>query len=270
MTPLAPPSSSTLTTADGVTLTSRSWSHPDPRALIVLVHGFAASADDPAVVRQAEALHGAGFAVLAYDSRGHGDSDGLCTIGDLESEDVAAAVAAVRTPADAGAAPVVVLGASMGAIAALRYAASTAEPLAGVVCVSSPSSWRAPRTARGVVAAAMTRTGLGRAMAARYLRVRIHPKWANPEPPRALMRRIKVPVAIVHGDRDRFVLPAEAFDLYNAGKSPRRLEVVSGMGHAFDPSGLEAIGAAVEWALSVGSPDLHRSRRSHRRFIFHQ
>jgi pimeloyl-ACP methyl ester carboxylesterase len=236
----------------------------------VLAHGFAASADDPAVVRQAEALQAAGFGVLAYDSRGHGDSDGLCTIGDLESRDVAAAVEEVRASADTPTVPVIVLGASMGAIAALRYAATTDEPLAGVVCVSSPCTWRAPRTARSVAAAAVTRTALGRAMAARYLRVRIHPKWGNPEPPRALMRRIEVPVAIVHGDRDRFILPAEALDLYNACRGPRRLELVPDMGHAFDRSGVEAIRRAVEWALSVGSLDEPRSRRGHRRFTFHQ
>jgi alpha-beta hydrolase superfamily lysophospholipase len=241
--------------------------------MVVLVHGFAASADDPAVVRQAEALHVAGFGVVAYDSRGHGDSDGLCTIGDLESQDVAAAVEAVPAWAGRSGVPevaVIVLGASMGAIAALRYAAATERPPAGVVCVSSPSRWRAPRTARGVVAAAVTRTGLGRFMAARYLRVRIHPKWANPEPPHALMSRIQVPIAVVHGDRDRFILPSEALELYDACQSPRRLALVAEMGHAFDPAGVEPIGAAVEWVLSVGAPDEQRSRRSHRSFIFHQ
>jgi alpha-beta hydrolase superfamily lysophospholipase len=275
MTILAPPSASTLTTADGFTLTSRSWVHPDPRALVVLVHGFAASADDPAVVRQAEALHGAGFGVLTYDSRGHGDSDGLCTIGDLESQDVAAAVEAARAsvegPEGAGSdVPVIVLGASMGAIAALRYAAATDEPPAGLVCVSSPSRWRPPRTARGILAAAMTRTGFGRFMAARYLRVRIHPEWGNPEPPHVLMGRIQVPIAIVHGDRDRFILPSEAVELYHACQSPRRLAVVPDMGHAFDRAGVDPIRAAVEWLLSVGTPDEQRSRRSHRRFILHQ
>jgi pimeloyl-ACP methyl ester carboxylesterase len=236
----------------------------------VVVHGFAASADDPAVVRQAEALHAADFSVLAYDSRGHGDSDGLCTIGDLERQDVAAAVEAVRASAGGSEVPVIVLGASMGAIAALRYAAATDQPLAGVVCVSSPSRWRPPRTARGVVAAAMTRTGIGRFMAARYLRVRIHPKWGNPEPPHTLIGRIQVPTAIVHGDRDRFILPSEALELYDACQSDRRLALVPEMGHAFDRAGVDPILAAVEWVLSVGTPDGQRSDRSHRRFTLHQ
>jgi fermentation-respiration switch protein FrsA (DUF1100 family) len=107
-------------------------------------------------------------------------------------------------------------------------------------------------------------------MAARYLRVRIHPKWANPEPPHALMSRIQVPSAIVHGDRDRFILPSEALELYDACHSPRRLALVPEMGHAFDRAGVDAIRAAVEWVLSVGTPDQQRSGRSHRRFTFPQ
>jgi alpha-beta hydrolase superfamily lysophospholipase len=131
--------------------------------------------------------------------------------------DVAAAVAAVVGRPDL---PVVVLGASMGAIAALRFAATTKEPLAGVVCISSPSAWRPPRTARGVPAAALTRTGLGRALAARYLRVRIHARWANPEPPQSLISRIAAPMAIIHGERDRFIPSSEAVELYEACRAP--------------------------------------------------
>jgi pimeloyl-ACP methyl ester carboxylesterase len=248
---LAPPATSTLTTIDGVTLTARSWLHPRPRGAVVVVHGFAASADNPAVVRQAEALRAAGFDVLCYDSRGHGDSDGLCTIGDLESRDVAAAVDAMIGP------PVIVLGASMGAIAALRYAATTKEQLAGVICVSSPSAWRPPRTARGALAAMLTRTSVGRAVAARYLRVRIHSDWANPEPPQALIRQIRFPVALIHGERDRFIPPSEAVELYDACPGARRIELVPGMGHAFDAAGIEPIKAAVEWILRVGWSDEH-------------
>ena len=59
---------------------------------------------------------------------------------------------------------VVIVGASMGAIAALRYAAGpVVDPgLVGVVAVSSPAGWRLPRNARSVLAAGLTRTRLGR------------------------------------------------------------------------------------------------------------
>ena len=75
----------------------------------------------------ARALRGRGhMPCITYDGRGQGDSGGLCTLGDAERHDVAAAVAFAREHADR----VVVVGASMGAIAVLRHAAGDAD-LAG-------------------------------------------------------------------------------------------------------------------------------------------
>src|SRR5260370_1215090 len=116
-----------FTTTDDVVLTGRHWVRTDaPRAAVVLVHGFTASANDPAVCGVAEALHADGVDVVCYDARGHGTSEGHSTLGDLERHDVAAAVEAARERNDR----VVLVGASMGAIAALRYAAH-ADGLAG-------------------------------------------------------------------------------------------------------------------------------------------
>ena len=84
---------STFTTHDSVELAGRRWLHERPSVAVVLVHGFAASADDPLVVAVAETLHTRGFEVVSYDSRGHGRSSGESTLGDLERHDVAAAVA---------------------------------------------------------------------------------------------------------------------------------------------------------------------------------
>src|SRR5204862_6310851 len=105
---------------DDVVLTGRHWVRADaPRAAVVLVHGFTASANDPAVCDVAEALHSDGLDVVCYDARGHGTSEGHSTLGDLEPHDVAAAADAARQHNDR----VVHVGASMGAIAALRYGA---------------------------------------------------------------------------------------------------------------------------------------------------
>ena len=239
-----PPS---LATADGLSLRARRWVRADARATVILVHGFAASRHDGAVVRQAEILHDAGFDVVTYDSRGHGDSGGLCTLGDLERHDVAAAVDGDRR-ADR---PVVVVGASMGAISALRYAACSEARIDGVVAVSCPSAWRAPRSAQGMLATALTQTRLGRRLADRRMRVRLSPVWTNPEPPTTLVSRIEVPLALVHGQRDRFISPANAVELYRHASDPRRIDLVPGMGHAYDLLGLAPIGAAVEWVLAA-------------------
>lgn len=238
-----------LATSDGFSLQVRRWSRPDARATVVVVHGFAASCRDGAVVRQAEALHAAGFDVVCYDSRGHGDSGGLCTLGDLERHDVAAAVDGVAV----GPLPVVVVGASMGAISVLRYAACADRRLDGVVSVSCPAAWRAPRSAQGMLFAALTQTRLGRWLADRGMRVRLSPVWTNPEPPTGLIARISAPVAIIHGQHDRFIRPSDGVELYRHAQDPKRLDLVPGMGHAYDLLGVAPIVSAVEWALAASA-----------------
>src|SRR3954470_20920479 len=162
----------TLRTQDGLDLPARWWRADAAHAVVVLVHGFTASKDDPAVGAVAERMQTAGYDVISYDARGHGASAGLSTLGDLERHDVAAAVDAVR----AHGLPIVLVGASMGAIAVLRHAAEC-DGLAGVVTVSSPARWQVPRTRRSILAVALPQPRLGRAVTARRLGARVSPKW---------------------------------------------------------------------------------------------
>jgi alpha-beta hydrolase superfamily lysophospholipase len=238
-------SSKGLLTVDGVHLTERRFAATaPPRATVVLVHGFTASSQCPNVIGVAEALAADGLDVLTYDARGHGSSGGASTLGDDEQHDVAAAVTAARARGEA----VVLVGASMGAIAALRYAA-TDPHLAGVVTVSCPSQWRLPRNVRGVLAAAMTRTAPGRRVTARLSGVRLAAGWSNPEPPLALVPRVHAPLAIVHGTDDRFIPVRDAVELHDAASGPSRLDIVAGLGHAFEPESVDAVRRGVAWAL---------------------
>jgi pimeloyl-ACP methyl ester carboxylesterase len=242
------PSESVLTTVDGLALPARRWIPATPtRAAVVLVHGFSASSHDGAVVRQAEALCEAGFEVTAYDSRGHGRAGGECTLGDLESHDVAAAARG----AGSDGLPVVLVGASMGAISVLRHAATTDQRLAGVVTVSCPAAWRAPRSVQGALAAAMTQTRLGRRIAARRLGVRLSPVWTNAAPPTTLVAQLHVPVAVIHGQADHFIRPCDAVELFRHAPEPRRLDLVPGMGHAYDALAVSPVVSAVEWVLAA-------------------
>lgn len=243
------PLAGTLATTDRVALRIRRWTVPQPRAVVVLVHGFAASTTDGALEGQAEALVAAGYQVLSYDSRGHGRSNGRCTLGDLERHDVAAAVSEARGDGLA----IILVGASMGAIGALRYAADPAAHVDGVVAVSAPATWRAPRSAQGVLAAALTQTRLGRALALRLMAVRVAPGWSDPLPPVALVKRIEVPIAIVHGTRDRFIPARDGVELYRNCNEPRRLDVVPGMGHAYGLLAAAPIVAATDWTLAAAS-----------------
>jgi pimeloyl-ACP methyl ester carboxylesterase len=236
-----------LTTCDSVELTARRWlTDETPRASVVLAHGFTASGNDPKLIEVAEALHGDGLDVITYDARGHGSSGGACTLGDLERHDVAAAVELARSRSDR----VVLVGASMGAIAVLRHAADD-PTVTGTVVVSAPSRWVLPRNARSVAAALLTRTPPGRALAARYLRVTVAPRWTSPESPVELVGRIAGPLAIIHGENDKFIPSQAARELHERATGPCRVETVEGMGHAFEPRAIAPVLDAVDWALQA-------------------
>jgi alpha-beta hydrolase superfamily lysophospholipase len=246
-----------LVTGDGVRLAARWW-EPDVVTgdAVVLVHGFAARKDEPGVEQVARRLVAAGHAVLTYDSRGHGESEGLCTLGELERLDVDAAVGAAAGHADR----VVVVGTSMGGVAVLNYmaAAATIDQISGnggiggargAVVVATPARWQIPRTWRGAASVMLTQTGAGRAVAARRFQTRLAVRPDRGDPPIELIRVVGRPVAVVHGLADRFLSPAAATALFTAAQEPRRLDLVPGMGHGFCMAALGPVEAAVAWVV---------------------
>jgi pimeloyl-ACP methyl ester carboxylesterase len=247
-----PVEDSRLLTSDGVELAIRSWSSiGEPRAIVILVHGLSSSKDHPHVVGLAERMRARSLDVLSYDARGHGESGGLCTLGDLERNDVAAAVAYARR----GHRRVALVGASMGAIAAMAYAATDSE-LAGVVVVSSPADWRIPFRVRALITVILARTNLGRFVAERHTHVRIYPEWNPTEPPRSVAKRVAstVPLAIVHGRNDRLIPFHFSLGVSSTEMPGAHAVVVPGMGHAFDPVGYESICDALDWTLISAVP----------------
>lgn len=242
-----------LHTTDGVRLSAHVLVPEAPAvAAVVLVHGFTATGTHPEVVAQARALADAGFAVVTYDARGHGSSEGVCTLGDDERYDVAAAVAVAKLLHER----VVVVGASMGAIAVLRYSATagTGDGISGVVAISGPAQWRLPLTVIGLLNALVIRTRLGRRLLARWAKVRVSPHWHRPEPPDALVARLDLPVTILHGRLDRIIRPAAAHRLHAVASEPRQLVLVDRMGHAYHREARDAVCEAVRWTLVAGGP----------------
>jgi alpha-beta hydrolase superfamily lysophospholipase len=235
----------TFSTSDAVELSGRLWLQERPTAAVVLVHGFTASADARPVVTVAEALYAEGLDVISYDARGHGRSGGESTLGDLERHDVAAAVSLARDRCE----EVVVVGASMGAIAALRHATDD-HGIAGTVLVSCPAAWRLPRNVPGVAAAVLTRTMVGRLLARRLLGLRIAAGWNSPEPPITLASRVRTPLSILHGAVDRFIPASDAVELQCRTTTRCRLRIIPELGHAFQPAAIPEIVASVRWVLA--------------------
>jgi len=122
-------------TADGVRLVGHRFggSRPGAKPVAVLAHMSNGSLCE--WLPEARRLAARGIWVFAFDFRGHGSSAGTQRLGRL-GLDIAAAVKAVR---GLGARRVVVVGASLGGIAAVVGAATIRPPLAGVASVSGPS-----------------------------------------------------------------------------------------------------------------------------------
>lgn len=256
-----------LETADGLRLRARWWPADRPAAAsVVLVHGFSASQSDVGVCGLARDLAAAGYDVLTYDARGHGESEGWCGVGSTEHLDVESAVHA----ASAHGLPVVLVGVSMGGVAVASYLAerrgaapdaagsrgpgtgAAAPTVAGAVLVSTPSRWQMRVSPVGLLTALLTRTRPGRFVASRRLRVRISPDWRVGEPLEALVERIEVPLAVVHGTGDRLLAQEHGRRLHASAAGPSRLELVEGMGHGIDVPSRAATVGAVTWVLSAG------------------
>ena len=223
----------TLTTTDGVTLSALRYGPDDADIAVVFGHGFTGSQRNKKIVALARRLGEHGLAVYTADFRGHGASGGLSTIGDQEVQDLETMLARARSNHR----KVVSAGASMGAFIALRHAGLGGTPDA-VIAISSPAVGRDPKLLRARLLRHAALSPRGRRLLDLYgTRVGAVPEAMTP--PIDLVAQIApVPVAIIHGARDRYVPLADAYALYDRLGEPRRLVVLRNFGHGeagFDP-----------------------------------
>jgi alpha-beta hydrolase superfamily lysophospholipase len=121
----------TILTGDGLRLQLRDWPVAGARGTVALVHGLGEHVGR--YLHLAAQLNAWGWTVVGYDQRGHGASEGArgrIPTADALLDDLGRVLAHVR---DAHAAPVVLLGHSLGGLVAARF---VAEGLA-----EAPGAW---------------------------------------------------------------------------------------------------------------------------------
>jgi len=173
---------------------------------VLLCHGNAGNAGDR--VLHAALLTAAGFDVLLFDYRGYGRSTGSPSEGGLYRDARAARSALLSEPGvDAG--RIVYLGESLGGAVALALALE--HPPRGLVLQSTFTSVRD-----------MAREHYP------FLPAGLVP---DAYPSLRRIRGLRVPLLVLHGDRDDIVPLAHGRALHDAAPREKRLHVFPGLGH---------------------------------------
>ncbi len=223
----APAEQVRLTARDGIAIAGTYW--PGRRAdapAVLLLHGVGASRNQTAPM--AEALVAGGYAALAIDLRGHGES----TITDHSyglGEGLDARAAFDWLKARQHGARVAVIGVSLGGAAALigRDGAVPADAL--VLVAVFPDIRHAIYNRMAAVL-----TPVGGTIAEPLLSFQSLPRygvWPGRIAPIAAIREFSAPVLVIGGAADRYTPPVETRALFEAAPNRKGLWLVPGLSH---------------------------------------
>ncbi len=219
-------------TADGLTL--RGWFLPSPngdKRTVIMCHGWGDNKGE--LLKMTYFLNeSAGFNLLYFDFRSHGESDGEYTvIGALETRDFDAAVGWLRAEKPQLADRVGVFGLSMGA--AVTVASMPSHPDLRCAVVESPFS-----DYRGVI----RRWAWNHLKVPRFplidlslwcLRRRVgDPTIDRFNPVEAAPRIAPRPMFFIGGERDDLMPVSDVTRVHDAAGSPKQLWIVPGALHA--------------------------------------
>lgn len=199
--------------------------HQQPRAIVLLAHGYAAS--KASLLREARAFHDMGCATCLVDFRGSGGSSGTqTTVGVDEADDVARVVEHLQSTSPQ--CPLILYGQSMGSVAILR-AISQNGVRANAVIIESPFD-RLLSTVENRFSA----MGLPAFPGAPLLVF-----WGGVQQgfdgfshnPVDYARNVECPVLILYGARDPRVSRDQIVSVYEALAGEKRLEHFAEAGH---------------------------------------
>lgn len=242
-----------LPTANGKQL--RAWLIPAALSEVgsaVLLHGWGGNRDN--LLPLAAALHDAGWRCLLIDARCHGESDeDSFTSLPRFAEDLAHACVAVD-----GDGPLVVIGHSVGAAAALLHAARSPE-IAGVVSIAA-FSHPANMMRRWLAQKGVPYFPLGY-LILRYVQAVIGARFDEIAPRRSV-QLLRAECLLIHGAEDEIVPVDEAREIFAAADPARtHLQILPGRHDDFGLSEAQGIAQVCRFLQSLllrreGAPEL--------------
>ena len=213
-------------------LTLRGWYLPPPAdgsgRAPAIAWGHGNGADRRHMLREALAVHEAGFAQILFDFTGRGESDGdVISLGFHEAGDLRAALDVLTARPEVDPRRLALGGRSMGAVAAILEAAD--DPRVEALALDSPY-------------ADLTKTvdrAIGRlhlpAFLVRPPLLKVAGWRANYDPsavcPEKAIRKVKAPIFLLHGAVDDVVPVSDALALKAAAGGSMTLVTLDGQGH---------------------------------------
>lgn len=216
-----------LTTDDGLRIAATYRPGARPRApAVLLLHGVDGSRTQTAA--NARWLSAQGYATLAIDFRGHGQSDQSArSFGFAEAADAAAAFRWLKRRQ--GGAPVAIVGISLGGAASLLGPDGPIRADALVLQAVYPSLRQAIYNRIASRAGALPAYALEP-----LLSFQSRPRfgvWPSRIAPIDALRRYRGPVLIIGGMDDSATPPDESRAMFDAAAGPKRLLLVPGKNH---------------------------------------
>ena len=199
---------------------------PDATYAAVVCHPhpmYGGTMHNKVVYHAMKALNGFGFPVLRFNFRGAGRSEGEHDFGRGEQDDVRAGIAWLRRRFEL---PMIFAGFSFGASVGLRACCDDADVKA-LISIGTPLQ--------------------AEDRAYRY----------------DFLAHCQQPKLFVSGARDQYGPAAELMKLVDASAEPKRLVLVEGVDHFFEPDGLPKMRAAIEeWVRELSIRGEHDDRES--------
>jgi uncharacterized protein len=216
-------------TDDGLAIEGWYLAHPDARDAIVICHGFAMNRHE--LLDIAQGLRARGHAVLLFDFRAHGTSEGLrSTIGLRETREIAAAVDFLESRPELAGRPVGVAGISMGAAAALL--ATARDPRIGAVVADSSFATLEEIAAQGLRAFCRLPTFPFAPLILRFAELLTAERIRAHRPIDALAAIAPRPILLIHDETDRLIPVAHTHALFAAASGPKECWITACLGHA--------------------------------------